>query len=718
VDLHQLRSLFDRDDWLRHNVLVAVAAGNDGLAGLSRDAAFRAHREELGRFADLVFSGNPSDRDYWLGHHSDFEANAQTPKPCLHGSDAHAIASVLQPDQDRRCWIKGDGTFESLRQTLVEPERRTHIGPEQPPAAPGADIIRELRTADAPWLETPSMSLNSGLVTVIGAKGSGKTALTDLVALAADAEEPNPGPASFLAKARPLLGDLRAELAWADGTETTGGLDAVDWEWLAEPRVQYLSQQFVERLSSPEDLTEPLVAEIERVVYSAIQDEDRLRTSDFAELRTLMLQDSQSSVEHERSAIRSLTNEVATEQELIRAIPKLETAHTTATRARENLEKEIAQIPVVADDTKAKAVQAVADELQGLRNAIATTDRRARELRDVGAELKRQLGVADENWRLLRQQHTDLLDEATWGFLRPTIAEAGFEALARLEQEARSQVETLRNQGLRVSAEVTVPGAPPRSLAWLVAEHERLVKDLGLDEARALRRAQLQNQLPGALTAEANADRDVKHARGASGRLKEAQRRRLASYGRVFEALAHEQATLEELYRPLRDRISEDPRLAKLSFTVGRVVDLQAWATQGEGLFDLRTPPFQGHGKLLEAARASLHAAWRTGDPATVVSAMEAFIDEHLKARLGLAQGVSLANVGEWLFSTDHIQVRYKHRVRGSAHLTALARDAGRRPADAVPRPRPMGPTPSRDRPTRGEPRPKLGLRRTRALLP
>jgi len=93
----------------------------------------------------------------------------------------------------------------------------------------------------------------------------------------------------------------------------------------------------------------------------------------------------------------------------------------------------------------------------------------------------------------------------------------------------------------------------------------------------------------------------------------------------VFEALVQEQETLERLYRPLRDRISEEARLGKLSFTVGRVVDLPAWATRGETLFDLRTPPFQGHGKILEAARSVLLEPWWTGDPATVVEAMEAF---------------------------------------------------------------------------------------------
>jgi hypothetical protein len=55
VELSKLRELYETEPWMQANVLIAVAAGNDGLAGLSEDAAFHAHREELGRFALLVW---------------------------------------------------------------------------------------------------------------------------------------------------------------------------------------------------------------------------------------------------------------------------------------------------------------------------------------------------------------------------------------------------------------------------------------------------------------------------------------------------------------------------------------------------------------------------------------------------------------------------------------------------------------------------------------
>ncbi len=147
--------------------------------GIAKDASFRAQREELSRFAHVIFSGQPGDRAYWLGQHADFAANGLNPKPCLHGSDAHALDAVLSPTQDRRCWIRGEPTFDGLRQTLVEPERRVHIG-EAPPQGPhAADAIHILRFRRAHWIDNQDIALNDGLVAIIGAKGSGKTALAD-----------------------------------------------------------------------------------------------------------------------------------------------------------------------------------------------------------------------------------------------------------------------------------------------------------------------------------------------------------------------------------------------------------------------------------------------------------------------------------------------------------------------------------------------------------
>ena len=88
---------------------------------------------------------------------------------------------------DRFCWIKGDLNFEALRQACLEPEGRSYIGAEPPGDGLQSRVISSIDVAQAVWLRTSHLPLNSGLVAVIGARGSGKTALVEMIAAGATA---------------------------------------------------------------------------------------------------------------------------------------------------------------------------------------------------------------------------------------------------------------------------------------------------------------------------------------------------------------------------------------------------------------------------------------------------------------------------------------------------------------------------------------------------
>jgi hypothetical protein len=666
IELSDLRAIFDESSWVRANVLVAVAAGDDGLSGISRDSTFGASREELGRFAHIVFSGNSQDRKYWLGDHPDFEANGQTPKPCLHGSDAHSLATVLEPQQLRRCWIRGAATFDGLRQTLVEPRRRVHIG-EVPPSSPSpSDTMRCLRLRHASWVGTEELAFNEGLVTVIGAKGSGKTALAELVAYAAHADEAEPGPASFIAKAGTLLDGLEVEIEWMDGSRQvrTFGESPDPFDVRHEPRVRYLSQQFVERLCSPGALGEPLVEEIERVVFSAIPEEDRLECADFDELRRVSVEDHLAEQSVQRETIRSRTKAIAEEYALHRSLPALKARLQAFERDRIAIEKELVAVPLKVDEAKLAAQQAAATRVHELKMAIATAERRAQELHDLRAELQRQVRSANEQATSLRARYTDLLDDAVWRMLVVALPDAALPTLERLERDARASAASLRQHGRVPSAVIAVSdqaaASAPSGLATLETELARVTKELGLDQTKVARRAELDKRLLAARQAEERAGRERARAEKAALHMKEAKEVRLAAYQQVFEALVAEEAKLLELYSPLRRRIEQDPRLAKLSFKVHRVVDIDTWANRGESLLDLRRPPFQRRGQLADVARVALLDVWRRGTPLEVRAAMEAFVENNGGAAVeALAQGVTPLDFGEWLFSTTHVNVRY-----------------------------------------------------------
>jgi energy-coupling factor transporter ATP-binding protein EcfA2 len=317
VGLSELRRAWRETGWAQSNILIAVASNkSDGTSGLQKDSGFSALRKEIERFAHIILSATPKQREFWLGHGAasveELKSEWGGPKPCIHGSDAHDLSAVGKPAQDRYCWLKGDAIFESLRQACIEPESRTFIGLSPPTGGLPSQIIEAVTIKGASWADPAPMKLNAGLVAVIGSKGSGKTALADLIAAGSRAAQWD-NERSFVHRAQDLMGSASVTIEWADGEIETVELTPPDDEDEHYARVQYLSQQFVERLCSAEGATDELLAEIERVIFQALPIEVRAGVTSFEELRELKLRRPQSTravqqrLESQRGSIGKLS---------------------------------------------------------------------------------------------------------------------------------------------------------------------------------------------------------------------------------------------------------------------------------------------------------------------------------------------------------------------------------------------------------------------------
>jgi predicted ATP-dependent endonuclease of OLD family len=108
-----------------------------------------------------------------------------------------------------------------------------------------------------------------------------------------------------------------------------------------------------------------------------------------------------------------------------------------------------------------------------------------------------------------------------------------------------------------------------------------------------------------------------------------------------------------------------------LSFSVQRVVDVESWGDFAEkNLLDLRKAgTFNGRGSLTALAKESLMPVWENGTSDEIKSAMSTFISKHMGELLEHAPYSKLQQVeykawlksfAHWLFSTDHISIRYE----------------------------------------------------------
>ena len=296
IEVDAFIGAWNDNTWIQKNALIAVSASSkDGSAGLQGDASLAALRRKIENIAHIIFSSQPKQRDFWLGQGVETADNLTRiyggPKPCLHGSDAHDLKKVAQPDKQRYCWVKGDTCFETLKQACLEPEFRVALSESKPQGAFESQTITSISMQNSDWFGDEPIALNGGLVGVIGARGSGKTALADMIAAGAYALSPHANDRSFVRRAQAdnLLTGAKSILSWADGSSTDNALDCVDLEDVLDyPRVQYLSQQFVERLCSSAGATDELIAEIERVIFTSHPVESRMGAENFGELLELV----------------------------------------------------------------------------------------------------------------------------------------------------------------------------------------------------------------------------------------------------------------------------------------------------------------------------------------------------------------------------------------------------------------------------------------------
>lgn len=188
VNMQQIKECLDNR--FKGKYLLVIADENSNL--LTWDGQDHATRKQLYQMSHAVFSSNEKMREFCLGKtyktKQNFIDEFKSLKPCIWGCDSHGFDErFLEPDQRRFCWLKGKSTWEGLKQILYEPEDRLRINENNP--EPNKSIytidrfeVKQTKINDKLSIDNFQLSLNPNLVTIIGGRGSGKTALLDLIA--------------------------------------------------------------------------------------------------------------------------------------------------------------------------------------------------------------------------------------------------------------------------------------------------------------------------------------------------------------------------------------------------------------------------------------------------------------------------------------------------------------------------------------------------------
>lgn len=288
VSLESVQKALERHD-LKDRFLLAV--GKTEWENMKWDDQSIAEKRNVINFVDLVFTASANPVAYEKARKKLTESNVLD--KLLDCSDAHALSSSDNKDRVGQCftWIKADLTFQGLQQAVTEFDQRVFVG-DTPPKRLLVSSNRTKYVSSISIKKNPAsqlvdtwfdldIPLNHDLVAIIGNKGSGKSALADVIALVGDTK--NYESFSFLNDERfrdprnKLAAQFSGTVHWHDGTESKKELNENPASSSVE-RIKYLPQSYLETLCNElaSSGSSTFDGELRKIIYTHVPEEQRL----------------------------------------------------------------------------------------------------------------------------------------------------------------------------------------------------------------------------------------------------------------------------------------------------------------------------------------------------------------------------------------------------------------------------------------------------------
>ncbi|KUJ55613.1 TrlF family AAA-like ATPase [Chryseobacterium aquaticum] len=199
IDLKTLKSVLNKNKNFRDNCILVVSnSNNDGASAVQKhydlfeneEGSLDGLRSSIYKISHAIFSTNIKDINYFLGKRlegtdgyneeiykqevNDVIRDRGSLKSCLVGCDSHKESTLF----NKFTWLKGDLTFEGLRQICFEPEQRVKIQTDKPDFKEDKVVIDRVKFHSPNNVFTPEViHLNQNLNVIIGGKSSGKSIL-------------------------------------------------------------------------------------------------------------------------------------------------------------------------------------------------------------------------------------------------------------------------------------------------------------------------------------------------------------------------------------------------------------------------------------------------------------------------------------------------------------------------------------------------------------
>lgn len=566
---------------------------------------------------------------------NDFQrALNNTPRLAVSGSDAHQFVGI-DGDNNKRgygnfpsnkaTWIKADPTYFGLLQAIKEPEKRSFIG-EKPHKLKEIEenktyFINQVevnRRSDSAlsdeWLHGANIKLNQDLVAIIGNKGSGKSALADVIALLGNSRQKNHF--SFLKKdrfrgksgepARQFFG----KLTWLDNSIEERSLNDDPPEDMVE-LIRYIPQGHFEELCNDHvsGKNNAFEKELRAVIFDHASSSIRLGALDFDQL-----------IEQQESTFRDRLIEYRKELKRVNIeIEALEEQSQPSVKRSLNelllqKQKQIAELNTIrptlldkpSDQLSQEQLKAANDIEENAKNITEVENQIASVSQSVSMLAQKQKAAQSirERTRLLQRQYDAFKDETLDDFQLLGINSDDFV--------------TLKINFVAVEKfEASVPDENATLTKNLNSLNEQKIKLLSEQTSLKTKLNEPQLQYQQSVLANQEWELKLQSLNGSADspdtligiqtrlaqlellptQLLEKKKARIVLVGEIFDALDSQRKSREELFKPVQDLIQSNKLIRdeyKLQFQATLGGSSDALASELFGLIKQNSGEFRG----------------------------------------------------------------------------------------------------------------------------
>ncbi|HEV2693400.1 MAG TPA: DNA repair protein [Verrucomicrobiae bacterium] len=323
IDEEAIFSLLQNNTFLRDRFIIAI--GKSEWDKIAWDDGSIAEKKDILNRGAFVFTAAGSVQAF---HNAKSKLVAQAVNSLLLDcSDAHHYSESSDKDRIGNCftWIKADPTFKGLLQVINEPADRCWIGDVPPKHALVAlnktkfiTSISIERKPQAPikeiWFDKITIPINQDLVAIIGNKGKGKSALTDIIGLLGNTKQNTEftflSGKNFRQNKDNKAKNFKATLTFESGNSVVKGLEESGDD--SQPElVKYIPQNFLEKICTQIGQIEETQFdhELKNVIFSHVKPEDRLEYASLDELLSYKTSVAMEKIDLLKDELRSINEE-------------------------------------------------------------------------------------------------------------------------------------------------------------------------------------------------------------------------------------------------------------------------------------------------------------------------------------------------------------------------------------------------------------------------